>query len=318
MSAAEAEGFMAEPAAAPKAVNGACAYNNAKDSLYMISVAAAQEQQISGILQGQALLLGFAGGKLDEARMNKIKALSAAQDYKGFFGELVAGAEGAANLKARLIPDAGSDLVYWAWITVPPRRQGAYVAVRGQTAVNINLVVSETQTEEAMLAASAAQANKIFERLPAKFNLVINTPAQPQPTANTAEQPTPTLVPGTNPSGPSNPDDTPTAVPTSLPAPGLVAPADGAKFNIYPRVTNLEWSAVPGASKYVVEIQGCSKNWTNCFEHPLYEKTSRETTGTTYSFKFMGAQPGQWRVWALDSQGIPGAKSPWWKFSYTK
>ena len=38
----------------------------------------------------------------------------------------------------------------------------------------------------------------------------------------------------------------------------------------------------------------------------------------TYTFNFVGAQPGCWRVWAVDEQGHEGPKSPWWEFVYTK
>lgn len=198
VTAAEAEAILSEPVSAPNPMNGACTYSNAKDSLYMVSATAAQGQQADGILQGQAMMLGFAGGKLDEARMTKLKELAAAPDYKGFFTEVVAAADGAPTLKARLVEGGGSDVVYWAWINAQSRRQAAFVAVRGQTVVNVNLIVAEAQTEDAMLAASTSLADKIFGRLPAQFTLAmpaaptavptptlvlpVNTPVPPQPT----------------------------------------------------------------------------------------------------------------------------------------
>jgi hypothetical protein len=185
-TAAEAEAILSEPASAPNPMNGACSYSNAKDSLYMVSATAAQGKQADGILQGQAMMLGFAGGKLDEARMTKLKELAAAPDYKGFFTELVAAADGAATLKARLVENGGSDVVYWAWINAQSRRQAAFVAVRGQTVVNVNLIVAEAQTEDAMLAMSTSLADRIFGRLPAQFTLAM--PAMP------TVAPTPTLV----------------------------------------------------------------------------------------------------------------------------
>ncbi|MHC1782359.1 MAG: hypothetical protein AB9891_06280 [Anaerolineaceae bacterium] len=298
---AEAEAILAEQAGAPQTINGACAYNNAKDSLYMVSVAAAQDQETVGILQGQTMLVGFAGGKLDEARMEKIKAMSAALDYKGVFSELITAAEGLPTLQVRLVDDDKNDLVYWVWITAQTRRQGGYVAVRGQTLVNINLVVADSQSEESMLAASNSLAEKVFERLPEKFSLSMATP---EPAQNMPDA-TPTIVPS------------PTWV--GLAAPGLVSPADGAKLSVYPRLTTLVWSAVPGASKYVVEIVGCNlSNPSECFTHPMYENTSRETVTTDYSFKFMGDQPGKWRVWAVGSDGLEGQKSQWWNFTYAK
>ena len=92
---AEAEAILGEPAAPPQETNGACAFNNAKDSLYVVSVAAAQDEQTEGILQGQAFLLGMAGAPLDQPTLDKLKALSDAQDFKGLFRR--AGSTGAES-----------------------------------------------------------------------------------------------------------------------------------------------------------------------------------------------------------------------------
>jgi hypothetical protein len=199
ITAAEAEAILVEPVSAPNAVNGACAYSNAKDSLYMVSVAAAQGQQAGGILQGQAMMLGFGGIQLDAERMTKLKSLAEAPDYKGFFTELVAAAGGSSTLKARLIDGGGNDVTYWAWVNAQSRRQGSFVAARGETLVNINVIVAETQSEEAMLAASTSLADNIFKRLPPKFALAMAAPSAPtqQPQAvptNTPMPPEKTVV----------------------------------------------------------------------------------------------------------------------------
>jgi hypothetical protein len=211
---AEAEAILAEPAGPPQTISGLCAYNNARDSLYTVSVAAAQDHDTIGLLQGQTMLVGFTGGKLDEARMEKIKTMSATFDYKGVFYELTAAAENLPTLKARLVDDDDFDLVFWAWITAQTRRQGAYVAVRGQTMVNINLIVADTQSDGSMLAASKSLAEKIFERLPAKFTLPKPTPTPTLPAATS----TPTLVGGVI-VPQSFPTDVPTIVPPSGPSP---------------------------------------------------------------------------------------------------
>jgi hypothetical protein len=188
---AEAEAILAEPASTPNIMNGSCAYSNARDALYTVSATAAQDQQTNGILQGQAMLLGFAGGQLDETRMNKLKTLAEVLDYKGFFAELVAAAEGSPTVTAKLVEGSDNDLTYWAWINAQSRRQGAFVAVRGQTVVNINLIVADTQSEESMLAASTSLADTIFGRLPAKFTLAVPTPA---PTQQSQVIPTDTVL----------------------------------------------------------------------------------------------------------------------------
>ena len=141
----------------------------------MVTVAAGQDELAKGILEGQAMMLGFAGAPLDEARMAELKSLTAGMDFKGFFSELAAAVEGVPSPAARLVEDPKSDVTYWAWITAPPRRQAALVSVRGPSVVNINLIVAETQSEEAMLAASMALADKIFDVLPPKFSVA--TPA---------------------------------------------------------------------------------------------------------------------------------------------
>jgi hypothetical protein len=106
---------------------------------------------------------------------------------------MVVAAKGAPTLKSRLVEDSGSEMVYWAWITVQNRRQAAIVAVRGQTLVNINLVVSESQSEESMLAASTLLADNIFKRLPAKFTL--SAPTLAVPTQQAQVIPTNTALP---------------------------------------------------------------------------------------------------------------------------
>ena len=196
ITSAEAEAILGEPATAPTVSSGGCAFNNASDSLYAVSVGVAQAGQAEGILQGQVMLLGFAGVQFDEAKMTRFNNLSDAQDFKTFFTELVAAAQGSTVVKAQLVEDGVNDVVYWAWLTAQSRRQGAFVAVRGKTLVNVNVVVADTKSEQSMLEASKALANKIFDRLPANFTLGMPTvaPTQPLPTA-VATQPWPTAVP---------------------------------------------------------------------------------------------------------------------------
>ena len=223
ITSAEAEAILGEPATAPTVSSGGCAFNNASDSLYAVSVGAAQAGQAEGILQGQVMLLGFAGVQFDEAKMTRFNNLSDAQDFKTFFTELVAAAQGSTVVKAQLVEDGVSDVVYWAWLTAQSRRQGAYVAVRGKTMVNVNVVVADTKPEQSMFEASQALANKIFDRLPTNFILGMPTvaPTQPLPTLVPGGPPTlvpggpPTLVPGGPPT--TVPGGPPTTVPGSPP-----------------------------------------------------------------------------------------------------
>ena len=110
-----------------------------------------------------------------------------------------------------------------------------------------------------------------------------------------------------------------------LPAPTQMSPADGSVFNHYPRVTTLKWSPVEGAVSYKVEMDYCDgavKNRTGCVNpQPLTLKNNPPMSGivdTTYESHFVGAQPGRWRVWAVDKEGRDGFKSPWRRFVYLR
>jgi hypothetical protein len=112
----------------------------------------------------------------------------------------------------------------------------------------------------------------------------------------------------------------------NLLAPAQTAPAEGAVFDYYPRHTRLEWSPVEGAVSYSVEVDYCSgrRRGAGCADpQPLFTqmRVNPKTSGvggTAYEFDFIGAQPGRWRVWAVDAQGREGFKSPWRLFVYLK
>lgn len=302
VSKADVEKFFGEPANEPSAMPGGCTFTNKKDGLYAFSISAGQEKDTVNILQSQAMLLGMAGVKLDADAMAKIKSLAEALDFAGFFNELVSLSKSSSTITANLYTGGGNDLTYWAWITVPPRRSGAFTAVRKTTLVSMYLVVPETQKEETMMDEANKLANTVFGKLPEKFSIASVAPTLPAPTEvppTLAPPPTATLVPG-------------------LPAPALISPADGTIFKTgFPRTTTFTWSAVPGAKKYVVELMACSNSKPNeCFVWPV-DKPKHIVTSTSYSYGFVGAQPGKWRVTAVDSKGMEGTPSGWWTFKYT-
>lgn len=102
-----------------------------------------------------------------------------------------------------------------------------------------------------------------------------------------------------------------------LPAPEQAAPAPNTVFDYYPRRTKLIWKPVPGAVSYCVEIDYFMQRWyTDHIGRSEWVVSGINTTN--YTFNFMGAQPGRWRVWAVDANGRAGAKSGWWEFTYTK
>jgi hypothetical protein len=108
--------------------------------------------------------------------------------------------------------------------------------------------------------------------------------------------------------------------PEGLSAPKQLSPADGAVFSHYPRTTTLRWSAVPGAVKYTVQIDcyGCCEANKWCTNVGRNHKLVPNVEATSYTFDFVGAQPGAWRVWAVDATGREGPKSDWRTFKYTR
>ncbi len=110
-----------------------------------------------------------------------------------------------------------------------------------------------------------------------------------------------------------------------LAAPFQTGPEDGTKFDIFPRSTRLEWNAVPEALSYFVEVDMCSGQQPvskGCVNPQTWRVSSipANTDTAVYSFEynFVGAQPGRWRVTAIDANGIDGFKSPWRTIFYTR
>ena len=99
-----------------------------------------------------------------------------------------------------------------------------------------------------------------------------------------------------------------------LVAPIPLLPLNGWVFNNYPRTTTLVWLPVIGASSYTVEIEYWDQGTS---EWHVYQ-TIQNIQGTTYTFNFIGAQSGSWRVWSVNNLGQNGPSSNWWQFRYTQ
>lgn len=93
-------------------------------------------------------------------------------------------------------------------------------------------------------------------------------------------------------------------------APTLLSPPDGSEFTHYPRTVTLAWEKLPEAKSYRLEIQFESNGW--------HAYSQINTGATTHTFDFIGAQPGRWRVWAVDAEGKEGRKSDWWGFYFAR
>lgn len=107
---------------------------------------------------------------------------------------------------------------------------------------------------------------------------------------------------------------------TNLNAPTLTSPTCGSTFSNFPRTTTLKWNAVSGAASYIVEVDcyHCCESGKWCTEVGKTHIRKTGITATEFTFDFVGAQPGRWRVSAVDSKGKEGAKSAWCNFTYTK
>jgi hypothetical protein len=143
---------------------------------------------------------------------------------------------------------------------------------------------------------------------------------QKKPTAEeTKNKPTPEEPKKPTPEEPKN-SPSPKVTPTrEIPpiivrphiAPKLLSPNDGTVFGHFPRTVTLAWEGVRGATGYKLEIQFESGRWI-----PL--GSIRDTNTTTYTFNFVGAQSGRWRVWVVDAEGREGPKSEWSVFTFTR
>jgi len=112
----------------------------------------------------------------------------------------------------------------------------------------------------------------------------------------------------------SNSTSSDLAQPVSIPK--QLYPADGTVFSHSPRLTTLEWEAVPDAASYAVEVDSYSNEtgtWLSESEEPWIVSDIAETT---YTFEFPETEQGRWRVWAVDATGQESDKSGWLNFNY--
>jgi beta-lactam-binding protein with PASTA domain len=105
-----------------------------------------------------------------------------------------------------------------------------------------------------------------------------------------------------------------------LAAPQQISPADGAVFDTFPRQTTVQWAPVPGAANYSVEVDcmHCCATGKWCTDVGKTYQVKDGLKSPSYTFSFVGAQPGRWRVWVVDSSGTAGPKTPWREFRYTR
>jgi thiol-disulfide isomerase/thioredoxin len=102
-----------------------------------------------------------------------------------------------------------------------------------------------------------------------------------------------------------------------LAIPEPVSPPPGAVFDRFPRETTVTWKPVAGAASYVAE-------WDYRQPDGWWSELNRGTlpriaaSGISATFKFVGAQPGRWRVYAVGPNGERSEASAWREFRYTR
>lgn len=102
--------------------------------------------------------------------------------------------------------------------------------------------------------------------------------------------------------------------------PKLISPADNSTFTHYPRTLRLRWRPVNTAVSYNVEIDcmNCCARRKWCSDVGRKFKQVNDLKDTSYKFNFVGAQPGRWRVQAVDVNGKSGLYSQWSGFKFTR
>lgn len=105
-----------------------------------------------------------------------------------------------------------------------------------------------------------------------------------------------------------------------LNAPEILSPSNNSTFNHYPRILKLRWKPVSNAIAYNVEIDclNCCGAGIWCVDADRKFKFIEGLNGNFYQFNFVGAQPGRWRVQAVDANGKWGKQCPWVHFRFTK
>jgi hypothetical protein len=74
-------------------------------------------------------------------------------------------------------------------------------------------------------------------------------------------------------------------------------PVNNEIFGHYPRTLTLSWKMVPAAAGYKLELAYCLADRVTCWYYaPI---TISDPLKSDYSFDFVGAQPGKWRVTTL-------------------
>jgi hypothetical protein len=99
--------------------------------------------------------------------------------------------------------------------------------------------------------------------------------------------------------------------------PTLTNPASNQIFGHYPRTITLSWKMAPAAVGYKLEIAFCQPDRTTCANYTPV--TISDPLKSAYTFSFVGAQPGKWRVTTLGGSLYRDSSASAWRwFSFTQ
>ena len=94
-------------------------------------------------------------------------------------------------------------------------------------------------------------------------------------------------------------------------------PANNVVFGHYPRTLTLSWKMIPAAAGYNLEIAYCDSTRTTCVSYPVV--TITDPLQSDYTFQFVGAQPGKWRVTTLGGTSYRDSTASAWRwFTFTQ
>ena len=112
--------------------------------------------------------------------------------------------------------------------------------------------------------------------------------------------------------GPSNHPKPPEESLEGVVTPTQTMPINQSIFKYFPRTVTLRWSDVRRAKSYSIETSFLTRSdWSAA-------RQVSNILATSYTFDFVGAQKGRWRVWAVDATGHESQKSGWWEFTFTR
>lgn len=72
----------------------------------------------------------------------------------------------------------------------------------------------------------------------------------------------------------------------------------------------------PSGVEYAVEVEVYYPTFPGPGGEWDYRYGQIGLSSTSFSLEFVGAQPGRWRVWAIDGAGNASAKTEWWYFEF--